>query len=72
MDYAHRRRVKIWGEARVVDDNPALTKALMPQGYRARPEHVILFQDFGVGHQLSAAHTAKIRRRRRGGGAGLA
>ena len=24
MDYAHRRRVKIWGEARVVDDDPAL------------------------------------------------
>ena len=22
MDYAHRRRVKIWGEARVVDDDP--------------------------------------------------
>src|SRR5207344_2743288 len=31
MDYAHRRRVKIWGEARVVDDDPALTKSLMPQ-----------------------------------------
>jgi predicted pyridoxine 5'-phosphate oxidase superfamily flavin-nucleotide-binding protein len=44
MDYAHRRRVKIWGEARVVDDDPALTKALMPQGYRARPEQVILFR----------------------------
>jgi uncharacterized protein len=44
MDYAHRRRVKIWGEARVVDDDPALTKSLMPQGYRARPEHVILFK----------------------------
>jgi predicted pyridoxine 5'-phosphate oxidase superfamily flavin-nucleotide-binding protein len=24
MDYAHRRRVKLWGEARVVDDDPAL------------------------------------------------
>jgi uncharacterized protein len=44
MDYAHRRRIKIWGEARVVDDDPALTKALMPQGYRARPEQVILFR----------------------------
>ena len=31
MDYAHRRRIKIWGEARVVDDDPALTKSLMPQ-----------------------------------------
>jgi predicted pyridoxine 5'-phosphate oxidase superfamily flavin-nucleotide-binding protein len=44
MDYAHRRRVKIWGEARVVDDDPALVKSLMPQGYRARPEQVIVFK----------------------------
>jgi predicted pyridoxine 5'-phosphate oxidase superfamily flavin-nucleotide-binding protein len=32
MDYAHRRRVKLWGEA------------LMPKGYRARPEQAILFK----------------------------
>jgi predicted pyridoxine 5'-phosphate oxidase superfamily flavin-nucleotide-binding protein len=44
MDYAHRRRVKIWGEARVVDDDPALMKSLMPTGYKARPEQVILFR----------------------------
>ena len=44
MDYAHRRRVKIWGEARVVEDDPALTQSLMPQGYKARPEQVILFK----------------------------
>ena len=44
MDYAHRRRVKLWGEARVVDDDPALTQSLMPQGYKARPEGVILFR----------------------------
>jgi predicted pyridoxine 5'-phosphate oxidase superfamily flavin-nucleotide-binding protein len=44
MDYAHRRRVKIWGEARIVDDDPALMTSLMPQGYKARPEQVILFK----------------------------
>jgi predicted pyridoxine 5'-phosphate oxidase superfamily flavin-nucleotide-binding protein len=44
MDYAHRRRVKIWGEARVVEDDEALTASLMPKGYRARPEQVILFK----------------------------
>jgi predicted pyridoxine 5'-phosphate oxidase superfamily flavin-nucleotide-binding protein len=44
IDYAHRRRVKIWGEARVVDDDPALLQSLMPQGYKARPEQVILFK----------------------------
>jgi uncharacterized protein len=44
MDYAHRRRVKIWGEARVVDDDRSLLQSLMPRGYRARPEQVILFK----------------------------
>lgn len=44
MDYAHRRRVKIWGEARVVEDDPALLQSLMPRGYKARPEQVILFK----------------------------
>jgi uncharacterized protein len=44
IDYAHRRRVKIWGEARVVEDDPALLRSLMPEGYRARPEQVILFR----------------------------
>src|SRR6185437_16217402 len=44
MDYAHRRRVKIWGEARVVDDDPALLDSLMPKGYRARPERVVIFK----------------------------
>ena len=43
MDYAHRRRVKIWGEARVVEDDPALLASLMPQGHKARPEQAILF-----------------------------
>ncbi|MGH6678909.1 MAG: pyridoxamine 5'-phosphate oxidase family protein, partial [Bradyrhizobium sp.] len=44
MDYAHRRRVKIWGKARVVEDDTALTQSLMPKGYRARGEQVILFE----------------------------
>ena len=42
MDYAHRRRVKIWGRARVSED-PEVIDALMPEGYRARPEQAILF-----------------------------
>jgi predicted pyridoxine 5'-phosphate oxidase superfamily flavin-nucleotide-binding protein len=43
IDYAHRKRVKVWGEARVIEDDPVLTKALMPTGYKARPSQVILF-----------------------------
>jgi predicted pyridoxine 5'-phosphate oxidase superfamily flavin-nucleotide-binding protein len=42
MDYAHRRRIKIWGEAQVVDDDPALLAKLMPEGYKARGERVIV------------------------------
>ncbi len=43
IDYAQRRRVKIWGEARVVEDDAELITKLMPESYRARPEQVILF-----------------------------
>jgi uncharacterized protein len=43
IDYAHRRRIKIWGEARVVEGDAELTAKLMPENYRARPEQVILF-----------------------------
>ena len=43
IDYEHRQRVKIWGEARVVEGDTDLTAKLMPQGYKARPERVILF-----------------------------
>ena len=43
MDYAQRRRVKIWGRARVVADDPQLLARLMPEAYGARPEQAILF-----------------------------
>jgi uncharacterized protein len=44
MDYAQRRRVKIWGRARVVEDEEALLAKLWPEGYKARPEQVIVFE----------------------------
>src|SRR5262245_58711334 len=43
IDYAHRRRIKLWGEARVVEGDAALIAQLMPDHYKARPEQVILF-----------------------------
>jgi len=43
IDYAHRRRIKIWGTARVVEGDDALVRRLMPPDYRARPEQVLLF-----------------------------
>ncbi len=43
IDYAHRRRVKIWGTARIIEGDDALAARLMPPGYKARPEQVLLF-----------------------------
>jgi len=43
MDYAHRRRIKIWGEAKVVEGDADLMAKLMPPDYAARPEQVIVF-----------------------------
>jgi len=44
IDYANRRRVKIWGEARVVTDDPALLAMLMPEGTEARAEQAIVIR----------------------------
>lgn len=43
IDYVNRQRIKIWGTARVVENDPELLARLMPQGYKARPEQVIVF-----------------------------
>ncbi|WP_217573274.1 pyridoxamine 5'-phosphate oxidase family protein [Mesorhizobium sp. GbtcB19] len=43
IDYMLRQRIKIWGKARVVEDDSELTAKLMPADYKARPEQVILF-----------------------------
>jgi uncharacterized protein len=43
IDYRNRQRIKIWGEARVIEDDSGLIKRLKPEGYRARVEQAILF-----------------------------
>lgn len=43
MDYAHRRRIKLWGRARVVTDDPELLRSLSEEGYKAIPEQAVLF-----------------------------
>jgi predicted pyridoxine 5'-phosphate oxidase superfamily flavin-nucleotide-binding protein len=43
MDYVNRQRVKLWGTARVVADDPELIARLFPDGYRARPEQAVVF-----------------------------
>ena len=43
MDYAAARRLKLWGRARVVTDDPDLLARLATPGYRARVEQAIVF-----------------------------
>jgi uncharacterized protein len=43
MDYVQRQRIKIWGSARVVENDTALMATLMPAGYKAKGEQVIVF-----------------------------
>jgi len=43
VDYARGQRVKIWGSARVVEDDPALLDQLRPEGGSGRAERAILF-----------------------------
>jgi len=42
VDHRDGRRIKIWGEARVVEDDAELVARLMPEGYEARPEQAIV------------------------------
>ncbi len=44
MDYANRRRIKIWGRARVVDEDAGLLKRLAGAGYEAVPEQAVVFE----------------------------
>jgi uncharacterized protein len=44
IDYAQRRRVKIWGEARIEEDNTGLLAELMPENYKARGEQAIVLR----------------------------
>ena len=42
IDYAQRRRIKIWGEARVFEGDAELIAQLMPRDYKAHAGQVIL------------------------------
>ena len=43
LDPARRQRIKLWGRARVVENDAALVEKLFDAGYKARPERAILF-----------------------------
>lgn len=44
IDYAHRQRIKIWGEAEVVEDDPELVARLAVPGYAGRPERAFVIR----------------------------
>ena len=64
MDYANRRRLKILGRARIVDesDDPALLGRLELAHYRARVERAIVIDVEGVRLELPATHHTTIYR----------
>ncbi len=43
IDFAQRRRIKIWGRACVLEDDAQLLDSLRDPEYRAKPERAILF-----------------------------
>jgi uncharacterized protein len=43
LEPARRQRIKLWGRARAVENDAALTEKLFDAGYKARPERSILF-----------------------------
>ena len=43
MDYATQTRIKIWGTAEVIEDDPALLEQLTDHQYKGKPERVIRF-----------------------------
>jgi predicted pyridoxine 5'-phosphate oxidase superfamily flavin-nucleotide-binding protein len=43
LDFANKQRIKVWGRARVVENDPDLMERLVDTSYRARPERAIVF-----------------------------
>jgi predicted pyridoxine 5'-phosphate oxidase superfamily flavin-nucleotide-binding protein len=43
FDPGRKQRIKLWGRARVIENDAALVERLFDKGYKARPERAILF-----------------------------
>jgi len=63
IDFSRRQRIKLWGRARVVENDDALLERLFDPGYKARPERVILFTieawDVNCSQHITARLTAE-------------
>ena len=47
MDYPNRRRIKIWGRARVIDDDVEILARLADPDYKGVPEQAVVFEVVG-------------------------
>jgi hypothetical protein len=43
MNYPAQQRIKIWGTAEFIEDDPDLIARLMPENYKAKPMRAIRF-----------------------------
>lgn len=61
MDYPSRTRVKIWGRARFVENDPGLLAKLIDPDYKARPERALVFHieawDVNCRQHIQERHT---------------
>jgi uncharacterized protein len=44
IDYAHQQRIKVWGEAHIVEDDAAMLAVLMPTDGKPRGEQILVFR----------------------------
>lgn len=44
MDYPNRRRIKIWGRARVIDDDAGILERLADPDYEGVPDQAVVFE----------------------------
>ena len=62
LDFSRRQRIKLWGRARVVENDDALIEKLFDHGYKAKPERAILFTieawDVNCSQHITARMTA--------------
>jgi predicted pyridoxine 5'-phosphate oxidase superfamily flavin-nucleotide-binding protein len=68
MDYENQERIKIWGRAKVVENDSDLISRLMPENYRARPEQALVITveawdgncNSHIPHLIPAEEAAKV------------
>ncbi|MBI4005974.1 MAG: pyridoxamine 5'-phosphate oxidase family protein [Gammaproteobacteria bacterium] len=44
MDYPNRKRIKVWGKAKIIEDDPDLINQLMVSGYKGIPERAFIIR----------------------------